>query len=422
MEIREKGNIILAVTGMSVSKLGSYIYTFAIGLYVLKLTGSGQTFAMTIMFGILPRVILGPFIGNLTDRLNKKILVVGSDIFNGLLMMFLFIYALNGELTISIIYGTSVLLAISATFLETAFMAAQRDIVKLETLTRLGSLRQSLDSIINLASPLIGGLIYALVPISFFLLINGISFLLSAFSELFINFKYNKEPSVETEKKSFFADMKSGFSYFKNESILKSISKYALLLNFFLTSMSVVLPFALVNILKIEDGLYGFIMSAISLGALGGAILVGKKNSKLTSGYMIRTIFLMGLSFIIMGISMHSFFGSGAIVLVVIGLSGFIMVASATAINIPMGVFFQTSVDPAYLGRIHSIIGTLASAITPLAYIIFGFLADKFSPFMILTTCGLAVVFIIITMINNRNLKMLNSIEEKKENISEEMA
>ena len=81
---KEKQNIVLSIAGMTVSKLGSFIYTFAIGLYVLKITGSGQTFAATLMFGVLPRVILGPFIGNLTDRINKKLLVVGSDIFSGL--------------------------------------------------------------------------------------------------------------------------------------------------------------------------------------------------------------------------------------------------------------------------------------------------------------------------------------------------
>lgn len=419
MEKIEKKNIILSTAGTSVSKLGSLIYTFAIGLYVLKITGSGQTFAATLMFGILPRVVLGPFIGNMTDRLNKKMLIVGSDLLSGILMILLFIYALKGDLTIPIIYGTTLLLAVSSTFLETAFSAAQRDIVRVESLTRLGSIRHSTDSIINLASPLIGGLIYALVPISAFLLINAVSFLVSSFSEVFIDFNYNKTEKNPEEKKSFFQDMKSGFSYFKNNPEIVSISKYALLLNFFLTSFSVVLPFGLITLMKIDESIYGLLMSFISLGALGGAILVGKQNSKMSKSLFIRGMGSISIFFLLMGISMHSSFGSGLLVMVLIGITGFMLLASATAINIPMGVYMQTTVDPAYLGRVFSIIGTLTGAMTPLAYIFFGMMTEYFSPFLIITGCGICTVIITVTSLQNKNLK---TIDRKSKDIDNKLA
>ncbi len=410
MEKKEKSNIILSTAGMAVSKLGSLIYTFAIGLYVLKITGSGQSFAMTLLLGTLPFIILGPFVGNLADRINKKILVVGSDLLSGLLMSGLFVYALSGEITLPIIYGTTFLLSIFATFLETGIMAAQIDIVRKESLTRLGSLRQSTISIINLASPLLGGLIYSLVPIYIFLLINGISFIASAISEMFIDFKFNKTEVNIMKKESFFSDMKNGFTYYKKQPLLLQISKSAILLNFFLTSISVVLPFALINILKIDDRLYGIIMSATSIGALGGALYAGKMNSKLTYSFLIKGLLALGLFLTIMGIPLHSIFGGNYITLIIIGLSGFMLIASATALSIPLGVFLQTSVDPAYIGRVSSILSTMCGAMIPLAYLFFGFLTEHLSPFLILTSSGLLIVLIVlVTMLNNKVLKTLGS-------------
>lgn len=413
MENRERSNIFLSVAGMSVSRLGSLIFTFAIGLFVLNQTGSGQSFALTLMLGILPRVILGPIAGNLADRMNKKVLVVGSDFFSGLLMAMLYVYALNENLTLPIIYGITLLLSISSVLLDTAFGAAQRDIVRLESLTRLGSLRQSLESILNLASPMIGGLIYAVLPIGAFLLINGISFFISAVSELFIDFNFNKIKTEEKEKQSFIQDMKSGFDYFRKDKLLIGIGFSALLLNFFLSSTAVIFPFAIVQEMGIDEKLFGLSSSVMSLGALAGAIIVGKRNSKLTRSYLLKSAFAIGIFFSLIGVSMHIFFGGSYGALGLITMFGFLTIASATLINVPMGVFFQTRVDPAYLGRVSSIVGSLVLAVMPLAYIIYGMLSEQFSSFRIITVSGVLFLLIVVSMVRNPVFQELDSHAKK---------
>ncbi|MBN2655647.1 MAG: MFS transporter [Spirochaetales bacterium] len=398
MENREKRNIILSVAGMSVSRLGSLIYTFAIGLYVLKLTGSGQSFGVTLMLGILPRVLLGPFAGNFADRMNKKALIVGSDLFSGILMMVLYSYTLKGNLTLPLIYGTTLLLSISSVLLDSTFGAAQRDIVRLESLTKLGSLRQSLDSIINLASPMIGGVIYTVFPISAFLLINGISFLMSSASEYFIDFNFNKSSKEPAVRQSFFKDMKSGFTYTRKDNLLIGIGLSALMLNFFLSSLGIIIPLALVQQMGIEEQLYGLSTSIISLGALFGAVIIGRKNSRLTRNLMIRSLVVVGICFTLIGVAMHSFFGGSYFALILITLFGFLLMVSVTFVNVPIGVFFQIRVDPAYLGRVSSIIGSVCLGIMPIAYILYGFLSELYSPFLILTISGSLNIVIVIIM------------------------
>jgi len=398
MEKTENKNIILTVAGMAVSRFGSLIYTFAIGLYVLKITGSGQSFGITLMLGILPRVLLGPFAGNLSDRMSKKMLIVGSDLFSGILMFVLYVYTLQGDLNLPLIYGATLLLSLSSVVLDNAFGAAQRDIVRVESLTKLGSLRQSLDSITNLASPMIGGVIYALLPIGAFLLINGISFFLSSASEYLIDFNFNRDKSAEKLKQSFFKDMNSGFIYFKKDKLLVGIGISAMMLNFFLSSTAIIMPIAIVENMGISEQLYGLSSSIMSLGALAGAIIVGKKNSKLTRNLLIKALGSVALFFSLTGLVMHSLFGGSYLALTLITLFGFLMVASVTLINVPIGVFFQTRVEPSYLGRIGSIIGSLCLGIMPLSYLLYGFLSERFSPFAILTVSGALNILIILIM------------------------
>ncbi len=411
MEKKEKSNLILSTAGMAISGLGSRIYTFAIGLYVLKLTGSGQSFATTLLLGILPTVILGPFVGNLADRINKKILVVGSDLISGLLMGVLFLYGLYNDLTLPIIYSITFILAILSTILRTGFDSAQRDIVNDGSLTKLSSIRYSTYSIIDLSSPIIGGIIYAFTPIYIFLIINGISFIASAISELFIDFNFIKITNKIPVKNSFMSDMKSGLVYFKKQPILISMAFYSLIINFFFASFEVAVPYFLNNTMKLESEVYGIIMSVIFLGALGGALFIGKKNSRLTHLFLVKYLFLCGFFFIILGLAMHNIFSESSLILVIISISGFLMIASATALYIPLGVFLQTSVDPGYIGRVNSIISSLCTAVMPLGFLFFGFLTEHISPFLIISGCGTMIVFIAVFSLKSKILKTLGNDE-----------
>ena len=86
-------NIILMMIGKMTSLLGAGIYTFAMGLYVLKTTGSGMGFATTLVCGSLPRMICGPIAGAVADRVNRKWLVIGTDLLSSLTMLSMFILA-----------------------------------------------------------------------------------------------------------------------------------------------------------------------------------------------------------------------------------------------------------------------------------------------------------------------------------------
>jgi len=79
---RAISNLLLFSLGKFVSIFGTSIYTFAIGLYVLKVTGSGLSFATTLFFGLVPIILFNSIAGVMADRFDKKKVVIFMDLLN----------------------------------------------------------------------------------------------------------------------------------------------------------------------------------------------------------------------------------------------------------------------------------------------------------------------------------------------------
>ncbi len=405
---REKKNMFLILAGLAVSQIGSVVFTFALSLYVLKLTGSAQDFATTLTLGTVPRIILGPFVGNLADRANKKMIIVLSDIMSGIIMFTLLFYSVNAGLSINVIYIGSFLLAICSTFMNNTLSAAIPGIVRTENLTKLNSWIYGLTSLINMTAPAFGGLIYGLVSIEFFLAVNGLSFILSGISEFFIDFNF-KPHNEKIEQKSFIEDLKGGLLYFSKQKLLLSLSVYTVFISFFIGAINVILPYALVEELQVTEKSYGIIMSFFPLGVLIGAVLAGKMNIVVSFRLLSSSLIMIAVSFLIY--SRLTFLNCSGPVFSVIGFgaTGVLISLFSTVINIPFGVYLQTVIDRHYMGRVMSLLGTCSAAIVPFSYMIYGFFLKFCKSWTLFAVSALGLFCILFFMSFNKNIKSMEA-------------
>ena len=102
----------------TVSIFGSSIYSFALGLYVLQITGSALNFAITLILGTIPMIVMNPFAGVIADKVDKKKLVVCMDVISGCLLITVYILSSYYGLNLFIIYTTTFLMTVFTTFLE----------------------------------------------------------------------------------------------------------------------------------------------------------------------------------------------------------------------------------------------------------------------------------------------------------------
>lgn len=405
-----KRNMLLYGAGKLVSLFGAQIYSFAISLYVLKLTNSGMTFATSLVFSMLPRVLMGPIAGVAADRIDRKKIVLSMDILCGILMLSFYGIAVLDEIRLAYIYGFSFLLTTLNTFFDVAIDASKPNLVDREDIFRINSIGQGIMSVAAISGPFLGGLIYAIVDIKVFLLINGISFILSAISEAFIDFGYNansNESESNGKNEGFIKELKEGFSYFINDKIIFNIMSFSLLINFLMQlSITVPIPYFLNNVVMLSPLKYGIVKAFMPVGMLLGAIslsMLPQKEKLYKRLMLLMTIFIIFV--FTMGIPMMSISMSADVIfifyLIAMGGLGF----TIAWIDIPLLSVMQRETPDEIRGRVFGLIGTAAIAIAPLGVILAGILLELVPMWLLPMVSGLLLSIRMLFFMKNEAIK-----------------
>lgn len=380
---RELSNILLFFTGKSVSVFGSAIYTFAMSLYVLKATGSGLSFAGTLILGIVPAIILNPFAGAIADKYNKKKMIIIMDILNGMLLIGVYLFTQIYDLHLTIIYITTFMMTIFTTFFAVSVEASKPNIVSDEKLLNINSISRIIDSISQITGPMLGGLVFAILDIRTFIIINGISYIFSALCETFIDFNFNKKNTkiVETAtKKSIFTDIKDGFMYLIERDNLKGLFGLMVSLNFFLGfALTVPMPYMINTVLKLGSSEFGIIEGAFPVGIIVGALFVKKVCEKVSYSKLLKTIsyvlagcmIALGLPVLLMGLN---FLNIVYVVYYVVVMAFFGITISM--IDIPLAYLIQRVIPEEYRGRVMSLSVSFCKVMFPIALLISGALLN----------------------------------------------
>lgn len=406
-------NMLLMLAGKLVSLLGSYIYSFVMGLYVLKVTGSAMSFAITLISGALPRVILAPFAGALADKLDRKKMVVGMDFVSGLVMLLLLGASHYYGMQIILIYGAAVLLAVANTFLNVAMDAAIPNLVPDRHLVRINSLSQSAISLTQVVAPFAGGFVYGLIDIRLFVLLNAVTFIASAISEMFIDFRLNAPPEADSEPgtESIFVQMKDGFLFLRQNTLLLTIGLFAVFLNFFTgMGIGVAMPYIINNVLGMDSTLYGIIYALLPAGILISSMLLSvlpefrRRYPAILGGLLVMTVTLAASG--LPAIPALMSFGHGTIFVFYLILALAFGMANAL-VNIPIFVMMQRQTPDNYRGRVFGLVQTMCTAITPVAYLLAGAIIDVVPPWSVPLGSGVAMLLVVLLLARNKELKAI---------------
>ncbi|WP_212079473.1 MFS transporter, partial [Bacillus cereus] len=304
---QELRNICLYSIAKTVSLFGSSIYSFALGLYVLQITGSALNFAITLILGTIPMIVMNPFAGVIADKVDKKKIVVCMDVLSGCLLITVYILSNYYGLNLFIIYTTTFLMTVFTTFFGIGLEAVKPNMVTKERLMSINSISKIIDSISLILGPMLGGIVFAVFDMKTFIIINGISFILSAISILFINFKLceqniNEECSIR--EINFIEDIKEGYSYLLERKSLKNTFSILISLNFFLGfAVTVPLPYIINTVLNLNSKQFGMIQGTFPIGMIVGAILVKKITDCYSYSYLLKKIsFMLAIFMIVSGI------------------------------------------------------------------------------------------------------------------------
>ena len=362
------------LSGRTISVLASSVYTFAMGLYVLKMTGSGLSFAITLSLQILPAVLLGPFAGVLADRLDKKIMVVATDAFSGMVFIIQFLLSRRG-LSLLSIYTATLLISISQTLYNICVDSAVPNIVSEGNILKLNSIGKIIDSAAAIISPGLGGMLYALVDMRFFIFCNGIAFLLSTLTECFINFGLYRKPKDSNGGIDVKKDLAEGVAYIRKTSWIKCSLINFSIFNFFMAlCYSVPVPYILNNLFALSAKNYGIVQCFMPAGMIVGALLVKKVTEKVHYGKLM-VITGVSVSACLFFAGILPAFNAHSSPLVTVPYYGILLFCAGIIValtDIPFINHFQINVPDHIRGRALSISISVIKVITPVSYLLSG--------------------------------------------------
>jgi MFS transporter, DHA3 family, macrolide efflux protein len=360
--------------GQTVSIIGSGLTSFALGVWIFQETGRATPFALTVLFGTLPRVLLSPVAGSFADRKNRRWLMILSDSGAALITLMLVFLVLGGRLEIWHIYLGALISSTFGAFQEPAYIASIVMLVPKKDLTRANGLVQMSQALEALVAPVLAGLLFVVVGLKGIFLIDFASFFFATGALLLVRIPQLKAGSMDSPgRPSVWRDAKFGWSYLRARPGLFWLLIYFAGVNF-LMNFAMVLSSPLVLSFSSPQVL-GVVQTAVGVGMLAGSLTIsawGGPKRRLAGLFAFISLAALGLG--LAGLRPSPFLiGAG------LGLLTFC---------IPMGsgisqAIFQSKIAPAVQGRVFAIRIAISRSIMPLAFLLAGPLADHvFQPLM----------------------------------------
>ncbi len=407
-------NFILLISGRLISELGSSVFGFALSLYVLDLTQSAAAFSLVLSFSIIPNIFVSLIAGSFVDRHDKKKTIVVTDILSGIaVLLFMCIFNLSPE-SIVLLISYKIILAVTQSFFGLAMSTSIPNIVGEKNTPRANSIFTAVGSLINVLGPVIGAIAYKTIGLHYIFLIDGISFILSGISEMFIVMQSRKNEEIISQKKEgYLSGVKLGFQYITHEKITTFFILVALLVNIIFAPLAaLVIPYINYNVLKVSEIQLSIIQGSWAAGAIIGGFLLSLKKDAFK---LIKHIFkimqaeaLIIILFYFPNLDLFLFASKWIItslfslLLIVLGILNVIQ-------SVPLFTYFQVKVPENLRGRVFAVFNITMMLSSTFGLWLFGGILERVHWGQVLVVSGILMIVMCIVLNKNQSFKKFNS-------------
>lgn len=367
------------------SLVGSAVVEFSLAWYLTRETGSSTVLATALLVALLPQIVLGPFIGPLIDRWDRKKIMIYSDLAIALMTVGLVILFFTGVIELWHIYVAMVGRAIGQTFQGPALQAAVPNIVPEKHLSRAAGLTQTLSGIINIAAPPLGAFLMEALPMQSVLAVDIGTAALAIGCLLFIKIPHPERTTL-TLKLNIIGDMVQSLRYIWSTFGIRIMVLMVSIYCFFATPAYNLFPMLVNKHLGGDVLKLGWLNMVFGIGMILGGIVLGTwggfKKRILTSA---SGSTLQGLLMICLGFTTLELYPMVIACMFLVGLG----VSFASA---PLSAILNSVVAKDMQGRVFSTMSSISSAMVPLGLAVAGPVADAFGVRIIYFIAGVILL------------------------------
>ena len=355
LAVLRQRNFGLLWVGQNISMVGDWVLFVALPFYIYALTGS--TLATGIMFIVqtLPRLFFGSVAGVFVDRWNRKYTMVIVNLIQALILVPLLL--VRSRDLIWIIYLCAFADSLVSQFFNPAQTAIIPMLVAEKDLLPANALNSMSQELTRLVGPSLGGLLFGLLGIGSVIILDIISFLISAalLALIFVPARLNTakpEEQVGSNSGSMilnsvvkvWREWRAGMGLVKKEQLVSAIF---IIIGFAMVGEGIIEVLLAPYVERVLHGtpqILGWLMSAQAVGGILGSLLIPRLSKIIAPG---RLMGICGLAFSIVIVVLATV-PVVPVILPMIAIAG----VGVSGFFIPMITLLQTTVANEYQGRI----------------------------------------------------------------------
>jgi MFS family permease len=360
-------NYRLFFAGQTVSLIGTWLTRIATSWLVYRLTGSAALLGLIGFCGLVPTFVLAPIAGVFVDRHSRHRVIVVTQVLSMLQSFALAALALGGVITVAEIAALQLVQGAINAFDTPARQAFVVEMVEDRAdLPNAIALNSSMFNGARLLGPSIGGVLIALIGEGGCFLLDGISY--SAVIASLLAMKI-RPFAPAGERKHVLQELREGFRYAAGSGPIRAMLVLLSIVSMVGMPYTVLMP--VMASVRLQGGAHtlGFLMAAVGLGALGGAVRLATRRTVLGLG---RTIVIMAATF---GVTLALFAASRTLWLslpLLVGV-GFSMMLQTAATN----TILQTILEEHMRGRVMAFYTMAVMGTAPFGALAAGALATR---------------------------------------------
>ena len=377
--------------GAFTSTTGFFVAQVAESWYIYQQTGSESLLGLTAFLNGLPILMLSLVGGVLADRMDRRYLLIGSQVLQMTAALSLAALFFIQRIEVWHILAAAFLAGLGQAFGGPAYQALTPSLVPKKHLPNAIAL---LSIQFNLAGTLgrpIGGFVFKYFSPAMCFLVNGLSFLAVIVSLLMLRIPFVPRPG----EMNMFRSLMEGLGAVHSSTKLRSLMLLAVVTAFCGVPISLLLPVFARDVYGLDAGGYGGMGAVLAVGSVLGALgVAGSSNSTRKGRSSLNMQWLLGIS--IVGFALSGSLWVGMPLLLFCGgaiLAVFTLVTSLVQLN----------VTEEMRGRILSVHNTAFRGVMPLSNVSCGFAAEKIGASNVLSFNGVVLILVALWYIVSRN-------------------
>ena len=371
--------------GMCISLMGDGVFMVAMAWQVYALSNAPAALSMVGIAMTIPTIAFLLLGGVLSDRLDRRRLMLFADLARGLAVGVMALLALTGMLELWHVIVLVAIYGAGGAFFGPAFDAITPEVLPADELAQANALDHLVRPIaLRLVGPAVGGVLIAVAGTGVAFTLDALSFLASAAAVLAMA----KRPKHVTRTGSFTGDLRTGMGYVRRHTWLwATFAAAAITYLLFMGPAEVLLPYVVKNDLGGSAADLGIVFAAGGIGSVGIAVLMGQR------GLPRRDITFMYVTWTLATLAIAGYGLASSVWQLM--LASLLFNALETAGTIVWATAKQRHVPTALLGRVSSLDWLISIGLLPVSFALTGPVSDAIG--VRATLVGAAVVGGIIT-------------------------